>query len=41
MAERWRMTLWWLTATMFAVAMWAILLWEAVRVYEEVGMWVR
>lgn len=41
MTERWRMALWWLTATAFAVAMWLVLIWAAVRVWEEVGMWVR
>ena len=41
MADRWRATLWWLTAAAFAIVMWAILLWAAVRVYEEVGGWLR
>ena len=41
MAERWRTALWWMTATAFAVVMWVVLLWAAIRVYEEVGMWLR
>ena len=41
MTERWRMALWWLTSTTFAVAMWTILLWAAIRVYEEALTWLR
>ena len=41
MADRWRTALWRLTATAFAVAMWLVIAWAAVRVYEEVGGWLR